>query len=151
MRKKSQKIRQSGFSLMELMFVVAIFAIIAAVSYPSYMQFVVRAKRATGTSMLLQLADLQQQFFMDNKRYAASLTSLGFASDAIMLGDDGQVVADGDDDRIYGLAMTSTTATSYTITATPQLKQAENDTLCGDLTLTNAGAKGQSGYGDNCW
>jgi type IV pilus assembly protein PilE len=68
-----------------------------------------------------------------------------------MLGDEGQVVADGDEDRIYGLALTNPTATSYTITATPQLKQAENDTLCGDLTLTNAGTKGQSGYGDNCW
>ena len=97
-------------------FVVAIIAIIAAVSYPSYMQFVVRAKRATGTSMLLQLADLQQQFFMDNKRYAATLTSLGYASDAIMVSDEGQVVADGDEDRIYGLGLTNTTATSYTIT-----------------------------------
>jgi len=151
MHKQTRKFRQTGVTLLELMIVVSIIAIIAAVSFPSYVQFVVRAKRAIGTSMLLQVADRQQQFFMDNKRYAASLTSLGFASDAIMLGDDGQVVADGDDDRIYGLALTNPTATSYTITATPQLKQAENDTLCGDLTLTNAGAKGQSGYGDNCW
>jgi len=151
MRKKSQRYRQSGVTLMELMIVVAIIAIIAAVSFPSYTQFIVRAKRAIGTSQLLQVADLQQQFFMDNKRYAASLTSLGFASDAIMLGDEGQVVADGDEDRIYGLRLTNTTATTFTITATPQLKQAENDSLCGNLTLTDAGAKGHSGSGGNCW
>ena len=151
MRKKSQRYRQSGVTLMELMIVVAIIAIIAAVSFPSYTQFIVRAKRAIGTSQLLQVADLQQQFFMDNKRYAASLTSLGFASAAIMLGDEGQVVADGDKDRIYGLSLTNTTATTFTITATPQLKQAENDSLCGKLTLTNAGAKGHSGSGSSCW
>ena len=46
---------------MELLIVVAIISIIAAVSYPSYEQFVVRAKRRAGTSMLLQIADLQQK------------------------------------------------------------------------------------------
>lgn len=151
MCKKSRKHRQAGFTLMELMIVVAIIAIIAAVAYPSYTQFVVRAKRATGISMLLQVADRQQQYFMDNKRYAASLDSLGYASATIMVSDEGQVVADGDTDRTYGLRMTNTTATSYTITATPQLKQAENDTLCGNLTLTDVGIKGQSGSGESCW
>ncbi len=151
MRKKSQKFRQSGFTLMELMIVVAIIAIIAAVSYPSYVQFVVRAKRAAGTSMLMQVADRQQQFFMDNKRYAATLTSLGYASNLVMVGDDGQIVAAGDEDRVYGLDLTNTTATSFTLTATPQLNQAERDTLCGNLTLTDAGAKGQSGSGKRCW
>ncbi len=151
MHKKFKKYRQSGVTLMELMIVVAIIAIIVAVSYPSYTQFIVRAKRATGTSMLLQVADRQQQFFMDNKRYAVSLASLGYASDTIMVSDEGQVVADGDEDRIYGLGMTNTTAISYTITATPQLKQAENDTLCGNLTLTDVGTKGHSGSGNNCW
>jgi len=151
MRKKSQKFRQSGFTLMELMIVVAIIAIIAAVSYPSYVQFVVRAKRAAGTSMLMQVADRQQQFFMDNKRYAATLTSLGYAGDSIMVGDDGQILAAADEDRVYGLDLTNTTATTFTLTATPQLNQAENDPLCGNLTLTDAGAKGHSGSGKKCW
>ena len=69
--------RQLGVTLMELMIVVAIISIIAAISYPSYEQFIVRAKRSAGTSMLMQVADRQQQYFMDNKRYAASLTNLG--------------------------------------------------------------------------
>jgi type IV pilus assembly protein PilE len=151
MQQESNKFRQSGVTLMELMIVVAIIGIIAAVSYPSYVQFVVRAKRATGTSMLMQVADRQQQYFMDNKRYAATLSSLGFASESIMVADDGQIVTDSDEDRIYGVGMSNTTATSYTITATPQLKQAEKDTLCGNLTLTDAGTKGQSGSGEKCW
>ena len=151
MQRKSKKHRQSGFTLMELMIVVAIIAIIAAISYPSYSQFVVRAKRTSGTSMLMQVADRQQQFFMDNKRYAANLTSLGYASDSIMVGNDGQIVASGDDGRVYGLGLTSSTATSFTLTATPQLKQAENDSRCGNLTLTDAGAKGHSGSGEKCW
>ena len=100
MHTELKKVRQSGVTLIELMIVVAIIAFIAAVSYPSYAQFVVRAKRSLATSMLMQVADRQQQFFMDNKRYAADLTSLGYASDSIMVGNDGQILATGDDDRV---------------------------------------------------
>jgi len=143
--------RQNGVTLMELMIVVAIIAMISAFAYPSYMQFVVRAKRTAGTTMLLQVADRQQQFFMDNKQYATTLTSLGFASNPIMVGEDGQVVPAGDADRIYSISLSNTTATTYTATATPQLMQATKDTKCGNLTLTHTGAKSQSGSGTNCW
>jgi type IV pilus assembly protein PilE len=143
--------RQRGITLMELLIVVTIISIIAAISYPSYTQFIVRAKRNAGSSMLLQVADRQQQYFMDNKRYAANLTSLGFDENTIMIGDDGNILSSGDGDRIYGISLSEVTATSYKLTATPQLQQSAKDTKCGNLTLTHTGAKGQSGSGDNCW
>lgn len=136
---------------MELMTVVTIISIIAAISYPSYEQFVVRAKRSAGTSMLMQVADRQQQYFMDNKRYAASMTNLGFDDGTVMIGDDGNIVTAGDDDRVYGISLSNTTATTYTLTAAPQLRQAEKDKSCGALTLDHSGGKGASGSSDRCW
>ncbi len=143
--------RQAGVTLIELMIVLVIIAIIASASYPLYTQYVVRAKRTTGAAMLLQVADRQQQFFMDNKGYAASLESLGFTSNPFMMNDQGAVVADDDAERIYSIALSNTSATSFTVTAEPQENQAEKDTTCGSLTLTHAGDKGQSGSGTNCW
>lgn len=136
---------------MELLTVVAIISIIAAVSYPSYEQFVVRAKRSAGTSMLLQIADRQQQFFMDNKRYAANLTSLGFDNNTVMITDDGNFVSATDDKRVYGISVSASTATTYTLLATPQLRQAAKDSKCGNLSLTHAGDRMASGDGENCW
>jgi type IV pilus assembly protein PilE len=141
---------QRGVTLMELMVVVAIISIIAAVAYPNYTQFVTRSKRSVGATALLQIADRQQQFFMDNKRYAATLTSLGYANDSIMVDDEGQVVTTASDDRIYNIQISASNIVTYELTATPQLVHAKKD-KCGSLTLTQTGEKGQSGTGDNCW
>ncbi|MDH3439847.1 MAG: prepilin-type N-terminal cleavage/methylation domain-containing protein [Gammaproteobacteria bacterium] len=143
--------KQRGVTLMELLIVVAIISIIASVAYPSYTNFVVRSKRTAATGALLQIADRQQQFFMDNKRYAGSMTSLGYASDSIMIDEEGAVVTTADDGRVYNIQISASNIVTYELTATPQLKQAEKDTECGNLTLTHTGAKGQSGSGNNCW
>lgn len=151
MAKYSGAVGQKGVTMIELMIVIVIIAIIASVAYPSYTQFVVRAKRTAGKSMLLQIANRQQQFFMDNKRYAANLTRLGYAGNTVMLDEDGAVVADGAADRIYNISISASTATTYTLTAAPQLVQASKDTKCGSLTLTQDGVKGYSGSGNECW
>ena len=151
MRQYQSHRRQKGVTLLELMIVVVIIAIISAFAYPSYTQFVLRAKRTAGTSMLLQIADRQQQFFMDNKRFAANLTRLGYPANTVMIDEEGAVVADGSTDRIYNISVSASTATTYTLTAAPQLVQASKDTKCGSLSLSNAGAKGYSGSGGDCW
>ncbi len=73
---------QRGLTLIELLIVMVIVAIIGAVAYPSYIEHVVKTKRTAATSMLLQVADRQQQFFMDNKAYTANLTNLGFRGES---------------------------------------------------------------------
>lgn len=142
--------RHRGFSLIELLVVVAIVAVISAIAYPSYTNFIVKSKRAVGTSTMLRVADRQQQFFMDNKQYALSLTALGFATDPIVLNDEGAETSATDNRRTYSLAITNATATGYTLVATPLLAQASKD-ACAKLTLTQAGTKGQTGSGENCW
>ena len=142
---------QRGFSLLELMIVVAIVAIIAAVAYPSYMQFIVKAKRTTATSMLLQVADKQQQFFMDNKLYANDLTDLGFAANPLVINDEARSVAAGASESIYSVSLSNVTARTFTATAAPQQVQADRDTECASLTMTQAGAKAHTGTGSDCW
>jgi len=147
----SIKKRQNGFTLLELMIVVAIVAIISSIAYPSYMQYVVSTKRTTAASALLRIADRQQQFFMDNKRYATDLTFLGFASNPLSLSDEGNSVPAGDLDAVYSISLSNVTATTYTITAGPVNGQLERDTECGSLMLNQAGMKDNSAGGDGCW
>ena len=143
--------RQAGFTLIELMVVVAIVAIVFAFAFPSYERYVVRAKRAVGQNVLMQVADRQQQFFMDNKRFAANLTNLGFGASPFIVDEDGSSTVAGDADAVYSVALSNVTATSWTATATPLNGQLSRDTSCGNLTINQAGAKGKSGAGDNCW
>lgn len=150
-KQAGSRARQTGVTLIEMMVVVVVLAILAAYAFPSYAQFIVRTKRNAGTSMLLQVADRQQQFFMDNKQYATTFTALGFPAATFMITDDGSFCADGDADRVYNFSLTNTSATTYTVTATPQLMQATRDTDCGNLTLTHTGLKGNSAGGGNCW
>ena len=143
--------KQRGFTLLELMIVVVIVGIISAVAYPSYMQYVVNTKRTAATSVLLQVADRQQQFFMDNKTYTADLTSLGFTANPMVVGDDGRQLPSGDAKSVYTIAMSNVAVTTFTITATPLNAQLSRDTDCGALTLDQSLAKGAAGAVDDCW
>ena len=148
---KPAHIRQAGVTLIELMVVVAIVAAIFAFAFPSYERYIVRAKRAVGQNVLMQVADRQQQFFMDNKRFAADLTNLGFGANPFIVDDDGAGTVAGDADAVYSVTLSNVTATTWTATATPVGAQLSRDTFCGNLTINQAGAKGKSGGADNCW
>ena len=151
MNKQNFSAAMRGVTLIELMVVVAIVAIMFAVAFPSYERYIVRTKRAVGQNVLVQVADRQQQFFMDNKRYAADLTNLGFTANPYIVDDDGASSVAGDPDAVYSVSLSNVTATSYSATAAPLGGQLSRDTDCGSLSLTQAGAKSHSGGGDNCW
>ena len=142
---------QSGITLLELLIVVIILAIISAVAYPSYMQYVVNTKRTAATSTLLQVADRQQQYFMDNKTFAADLTNLGYSANPLVILDDGRSTSSGDPDSVYTVALSNVGVTTFTITATPLNGQLSRDTKCGALTLNQSGAKGSVGPVSDCW
>lgn len=142
---------QRGVTLLELMIVVAIVALVSAFAFPSYMQYVVNTKRTVATSELLQIADRQQQFFMDNKQYTNDLTDLGYAANPLVLADDGTAAAAGDSDAVYSISLSNVAATTYTITAAPLHGQASRDTDCASLTLNQSGLRGNSAGGNDCW
>ena len=146
-----RKRRQLGITLIELMVVAAIVAIIAAFAYPSYQRYIISTKRAVAQNTLLQVADRQQQFFMDNKQFAADLTDLGYNADPYVVAEDGKPTTAGNGQAVYSISLSNVTATTWTATAAPLHGQLSRDTYCGSLTLTQTGTKGQSGASSNCW
>jgi type IV pilus assembly protein PilE len=142
--------KASGITLIELLVAVAVVGIIAVIAIPSYTQYVTRTNRAVAKSILLQVADRQEQFFADNKTYALNLTQLRYPAN-FMIDNRGAPVDAGSGDRLYSISLTVATATTFTVSAAPQLQQAVRDTACQTLTLNQAGARGQTGSGSNCW
>lgn len=68
--------RTRGFTLIELMITAAIVAILAAVAYPAYTSHVRKAHRAAAQSFLMDLAQKQTQYLLDNRAYAPTVAAL---------------------------------------------------------------------------
>lgn len=78
---KQQK--QSGFTILEIMFAVAIIGILAAIAIPQYRSTVIRGKQGAAKAVLLDVAQKQTQFLVDNRTgYAGSLSALGITPEA---------------------------------------------------------------------
>ena len=142
---------QRGFTLIELMVVIAIVGVLAAVAYPSYSDYVTRSKRATAKSILVMLADRQEQFFIDNKRYAIDLNELGYGNAFVTIDNQGNSIPALAADRIYTASVVNVTPTAFLALAVPQLNQAINDSDCGNMMLDQAGFKSNSGVSTDCW
>lgn len=133
-----------GFTLIELMVVVAIVGILAAVAYPSYSSYVIRSNRAAAKSFMLEVSNLEQRYLIDARSYASALSDLN-------------VSVPSDVSSNYTITITAPragiTAPSYTITADPINGQLSGDTSCGKLTLDETGSKAASGSGGvtSCW
>lgn len=145
--------RNTGFTLIELMIVVAIISIIAMVAYPAYTDYVIKSKRSIATSTLTQISARQEQYRQDNKQYANDLTLLGYPADPLIVDDASTYVAAGTTGQTYSIDITAFTNQTYTLTATPLDAQANRDTECGSFTLDNNGTKGKSGTATvrDCW
>lgn len=132
--------RMRGFTLLELMVVVAIIAILASIALPSYTNYTFRARRADGQQLLLNIATAQERYYSTYNRYSATLTDFGYSGTA------------ASESGHYTLAITlSNGSQGFTALAKPDGVQATDK--CGNLTLTNTGVKGKSGDESNgsCW
>src|SRR5262245_61253451 len=69
--------KQGGFTLVELMIVVAIIGVLAAIAYPSYDKYVIKARRSDAHQLLTEIASKQTQYLVDARAYTATIGTGG--------------------------------------------------------------------------
>ncbi|WP_108944272.1 type IV pilin protein [Shewanella halifaxensis] len=126
--------KNKGFSLIEVMITVVILGILASLAYPSYVEYVAKGSRADGLSGLMKVANLQEQYYLDNRQYATDMTKLGLAADPF-------VVENG----FYSIDSTGTA--SFIAVATALGAQVSRDPNCTTIQITDTGAKSPL----ECW
>ena len=130
---------KKGFTLVELMIVVAIIGVLAAVAYPSYTGYVKKANRADAIDSLLSLAGRMEEFYMNTDSYAGATVNAAAT---------GTVGSNQTSEGLYTLSIPAATAFAYTITATPVAADPE----CTTFTLNQLGQKGATGTSAaTCW
>lgn len=117
-----------GFTLIEVMIVVAIVAILAAIALPSYQQQIIKSNRAAAKGQMLDIANREQQYLFATRSYAtkAQLETGGYA-----------LPAEVSPRYTYDVTVGTGTVPSYLITFTPIGAQATD----GALTLDSQGVK----------
>lgn len=129
--------RPRGFTLIELMIVIAIIAILSAIAYPAYQRYVLRTYRAQAKADLVEYAGLAERYHTANNTYS------DFALPTTVSPRDASTSR-------YTLSLSDTSSSAFTITAAPGSVQS-NDS-CGTLTINQASVKKASGDTvANCW
>jgi len=139
-----------GFTLIELMIVIAIIGIFAAIAYPSYQSSIRKSRRADATSALSELANLQENFFFQRtpNRYAQTFSEFNTPSGFTIV-DDLNLISKDDYYNITLLPFVSTRSFTLRATAREGTTQA-NDGDCQTFSINHQGLKESSPKTD-CW
>lgn len=121
--------KYEGFTLIELMIVVAIIAILAAIAYPSYTQYKIRGNRADVQSEMMQTAQRLQSYYAINHHYTNATLDNGLTSKDYPTSN-----------AAYGLVLNANDQT-WTLTATPKTNTIQSGN--GVVILNSQGQK--------CW
>ena len=122
-----------GFTLIELMIVVAIVAILTAIAYPSYTHYIIKTRRSAAKACLSEYANYMERYYTTNLTYTGAVNQVFDCESTAQTGNyytwsDPTIPAGG---------------SAYTLSAVPT--GAQNDTECGTLSLDWTGKRGATG------
>jgi len=129
-----------GFTLVELLVVVAVIGILAAIAVPQYSDHVMRSKIAEATATLSEHRVRMEQYFQDNRTYVGACAA--------------GTVAPTPTGRYFTYACSNLAATTYTVTATGVASQGMDGFV---YTINQANARATTGVptgwatNSNCW
>ena len=132
--------RRRGFTLVELLVVVAVIGILSAIAVPQYSDYVTRSKITEATATLSEHRVRMEQFFQDNRTYAGACTA--------------GTVAPTPTGRYFTYACSNLAATTYTVTATGVASQGMDGFV---FTINQANTRATTGVptgwatNTNCW
>lgn len=130
-----------GFTLIELMIVVAIVAILAAIAIPNYQRYILQSHRTDAINALMDLASRESRFYTRNNAYTDNMVDLGYATTPTVSIGGGR----------YTLSASAVPTTMFTLTAAPTTTGGQDTDTCGTYTYTDLGVKKSAGTLSSCW
>lgn len=152
MKKMKSATGQTGFTLMELMIIIAILGILIALAVPSYQRYVIATNEKAAMSKLMELSGLLESNKSQQGAYKGDfITSLMSSSANNQVPDKGSAR--------YNITIATVPATgdfrqTYTLTATPTAAGAQNSGKCGTISLDSFLIKSAKKAGvtvTDCW
>lgn len=136
----------NGFTLLELLIVVAIVGILAAIAVPSYGTYVIKASREAAQAELMELASLQEKIYLNSNAYTNNVTTAydGKANTGGLGRTSGQT-SDGKYDLSLDIVAP---AQAFTLTATPVAGKKQQGNGC--LTISESGRRTWHQGNDDC-
>ena len=129
---KKTRLKNSGFTLVELLIVIAVVAILVALAYPSYQNSMSKTRRADAQGDLMEFAGIAERIYTQTNPNSYATVTLPSNTD------------------FYTFSFpVAATATTFTIRATPTAIQSGDG--CGSMNLTQTGLKTHTGTLAGCW